>query len=140
MQTRKPLSPTPLDDAARLKRLYNERTSLSQAEFGARFDIGNQGAVWQYLNGRRPLNLKAAKGFASGLGINIEDFSPSIAQTIKAAEMWTGDSEDGVAWPFDLLDERKIQALDSSDRSLLETSVLNAASKLGLDVKKDESK
>lgn len=140
MQTRKPLSQTPQDDAARLKRLYNERTSLSQAEFGARFDIGNQGAVWQYLNGRRPLNMKAAKGFASGLGVNIEEFSPSIAQTIKAAEMWTGDNQDGAAWPFDLLDERKIQALNNSARSQLEKSVLNAAAQLGLDVKKDESK
>ena len=136
MQTRKPLSQTPQDDAARLKRLYNERTSLSQAEFGARFDIGNQGAVWQYLNGRRPLNMKAAKGFASGLGVNIEDFSPSIAQTIKAAEMWTGDSEDGGGWPFELLDQRKVQALDNDKRNELEKTILNTAHALGLDVKK----
>ncbi|MDV2115330.1 hypothetical protein [Alcaligenes faecalis] len=86
------------------------------------------------------MNMKAAKGFASGLGVNIEDFSPSIAQTIKAAEMWTGDSEDGAAWPFDLLDERKIQALENSAKTKLEKSVLNAAAQLGLDVKKDESK
>ncbi|WP_148102590.1 hypothetical protein [Alcaligenes faecalis] len=84
--------------------------------------------------------MKAAKGFASGLGVNIEDFSPSIAQTIKAAEIWTGDSEDGNTWPFNLLDERKIQALDKDARTQLEKSVLNAAAQLGLDVKKDESK
>lgn len=138
MQTRKPLSPTPEEDARRLKALYSERTKLSQTEFGARFEIGNQGAVWQYLNGRRPLSLKAAKGFAAGLGVNIEDFSPAIAETIKAAEMLTGSIDQDAVWPFSLLDERKIQALDDSARLELERSVLDAAAQLGLDVKKQD--
>lgn len=138
MQTRKPLSSTPEEDAKRLKALYGERTKLSQTEFGARFDIGNQGAVWQYLNGRRPLSLKAAKGFAAGLGVNIEDFSPAIAETIKAAEMWTGNSEQDAMWPFSMLDEHKVQALDENARLELEKLVLDTAAQLGLDVKKDE--
>lgn len=137
MATRKPLSPTSDDDARRLKELYNERTTLSQTEFGARFDIGNQGAVWQYLNGRRPLNMKAAKGFASGLGVNIEDFSPAIAEAIKAAEAWTGGGEAATQWPFNKLDEAKIQALQADHREQIEGAVLEAAAQLGLDVKKD---
>src|SRR5690606_15332376 len=136
MQTRKPLSQTPQDDAARLKRLYNERTNLSQAEFGARFDIGNQGAVWQYLNGRRPLNMKAAKGFAAGLGVNIEDFSPSIAAAIKSAEAWTTNEDQAVPWPFKRLDAAKVRALDENSLELIENSAIEAAAQLGLDVKK----
>lgn len=137
MATRKPLSPTPDDDARRLKELYNERTTLSQTEFGARFDIGNQGAVWQYLNGRRPLNMKAAKGFASGLGVNIEDFSPAIAEAIKAAEAWTSGNETATEWPFQRLDRLKIQALETAHIEQIEDAVLETAAQLGLDVKKD---
>lgn len=138
MATRKPLSPTPDDDARRLKKLYSERTTLPQAEFGARFDIGNQGAVWQYLNGRRPLNMKAAKGFASGLGVNIEDFSPSIAEVIKAAEAWTGGADDSPEWPFERLDAKKISSLAGTEKKRIEELVLGAAAQLGLDVKKSD--
>ncbi|VVE53170.1 putative phage repressor [Pandoraea communis] len=74
------LQPWQIEDAARLKSLFSARTSLSQAEFGAEFGIGSQGMVWQYLNGRRSLNSKAAAAFARGLGITISDFSPTLAK------------------------------------------------------------
>lgn len=68
-------------ESARLKELYlATRHGLSQAEFGARYAIGNQGAVWQCLNGKgMPISLKAARGFARGLGVDIAAFSPRLA-------------------------------------------------------------
>ncbi len=74
-----------IEDAARLKALYNERKGkLSQEEFGSRYEIGSQGMVWQYLNARRPLNIKAAAAFARGLGVAVADFSPKLAAEMKA--------------------------------------------------------
>ena len=71
-------------DAARLKALFEDpqHNLLSQEVFGARFDIGNQGMVWQYLNAKRPLNIRAVAAFARGLGVNIADISPTLAQEI----------------------------------------------------------
>jgi hypothetical protein len=56
----------------------------SQGAFGESFDIGNQGAVWQYLNAKTALSKKAAAGFARGLGCRIADFSPRLAAEIEA--------------------------------------------------------
>lgn len=58
---------------------------MSQEEFGSRFEIGSQGMVWQYLNARRPLNIKAATGFARGLGVDVDAFSPRLAEEIRRA-------------------------------------------------------
>ena len=80
---RTPPTPENTAEAESLKRLFTTSGhGLSQAEFGARYEIGSQGAVWQYLNGKTVLNLKAAKGFASGLGCNVIDFSPRLAAKI----------------------------------------------------------
>ncbi|MCA7086078.1 hypothetical protein K7G19_21030 [Cupriavidus sp. DB3] len=80
------LEPWQIEDAERLKSLFAERKGkLSQEEFGSRFGIGSQSMVWQYLNGRRPLNIKAATGFAQGLGVGVGDFSPRLAEEIRRA-------------------------------------------------------
>jgi len=75
-----------IGDAERLKKLYEERSpkGMSQSEFGARFNIGNQSMVSQYLNGARPLNIEAVAKFAKGLDCNIRDISPTIAQALEA--------------------------------------------------------
>lgn len=79
-----------LEDARRLKVLFDSREpKISQTEFGAKFEIGSQGMVWQYVAARRPLNIKAATAFARGLGVNVEDFSPTIAGQISAAAAQT---------------------------------------------------
>lgn len=72
------------DDARRLRALWASRMSpkLSQAAFGSQFDIGSQGMVWQYLNGHRALNPKAAAGFAMGLKCQVSDFSPRLGRDI----------------------------------------------------------
>lgn len=80
------LEPWQIDDAERLKTLYAlHKGKMSQEEFGVRFDIGRQSMVWQYLNGRRPLNIKAATNFARGLGVSVEAISPRLAEEIRRA-------------------------------------------------------
>jgi hypothetical protein len=67
-----------------LKRLFEERAEVSQAEFGTTFGLGTQGMVWQYLNGYTPLNYDAAAKFAKGLRCTIRDFSPDMADELEA--------------------------------------------------------
>jgi phage repressor protein C with HTH and peptisase S24 domain len=86
-----------LRESARLKALYESANhGLSQAAFGAMYDIGNQGAVWQCLNGKgMPISLKAAMGFARGLGVDISEFSPRLAaEASKHAEFAASASEE----------------------------------------------
>lgn len=70
-------------EARKLRELWDRSTTLTQDEFGERFDIGNQSAVGQFLSGRVPLSLKAAAGFARGLGVSVADFSPRLAAEIE---------------------------------------------------------
>lgn len=81
----KPLEPWQREDAKRLKRLYEDRCSgaITQEKFGSDHGIGTQGAVWQYLNGRRALNIEAAARFANGLRCPISDFSPTLDERIR---------------------------------------------------------
>lgn len=76
-------------EAAALKKLwdaYKRRSdSLTQKEFGERFEIGKQAAVGNFVNGKIPLSLKAAAGFAKGLDVPIQTFSPRLAE--KAASL-----------------------------------------------------
>ena len=69
-------------DADRLRLLYEQRvpTDMSQAKFGETYGIGSQGMVWQYLNGRAPLNYEAAAKFARGLRCTIADINPELAK------------------------------------------------------------
>lgn len=70
----------------------------TQGAFGQEYSVGNQAAVGFFLNGKTALSLKAARGFAKGLGCNIADFSPRLA----AQE---------TAWPFELVDRERYEAL-----------------------------
>lgn len=108
--TRKPLEDWQAQDSARLKKLFEQRTKLSQLQFGEEFDIGSQGLVWQYLNGHIPLNLGAALKFASGLGVAVKEFSPNLAKQLGHANHAEGNA---VAQIFEALPtEEKQAALD----------------------------
>lgn len=88
-------------EAARLRLLwdaFNERSRTTQAAFGEEHEIGNQSAVGQFLRGESPLSPKAARGFAKGLGCQIDDFSPRLAAMENA-------------WPFDLVERERYEAL-----------------------------
>lgn len=85
VKKRTPLEPWQVEDAARLLALWEEfrtKTKVSQAAFGSENEIGNQGAVWQYLNGRIALNRDSAVKFAKGLGVEVKAFSPTLAGEI----------------------------------------------------------
>lgn len=83
---RSKIEPVHLEEAAKLKALYEERnvgpSKLSQGAFGAEHGIGSQGMVWQYLNGKSALNLEAALKFAQALKCEVADFSPRLAETL----------------------------------------------------------
>ena len=65
-----------------LSTLFAERAQMSQREFGQRFKIGTGPMVWQYLQGNRTLNLRAACKFARGLGVEMARFSPRLANEL----------------------------------------------------------
>jgi transcriptional regulator with XRE-family HTH domain len=86
------VTPETKEEARRLSELWATRAHPSQAEFGETYGVGNQSAVGQFLRGDTPLSLKAARGFAEGLGVRIEDFSPRLAAEAAAiASMVPGD-------------------------------------------------
>lgn len=81
-----------IEDAFRLKELFDSKAQFSQEEFGRRFEVGTQGVVWQYLNARRALNIKAASAFAKGLGVPVDSFSPRLADEIRLAASHVADA------------------------------------------------
>ncbi|MCW5668160.1 MAG: hypothetical protein KIT86_00775 [Hydrogenophaga sp.] len=75
------VTPETQAEAARLSELWKNRADrMTQAEFGVKYEVGNQSAVGQFLRGEVPLSLKAAAGFASYLQCQIGDFSPRLAK------------------------------------------------------------
>lgn len=103
-KTRTPLEPWQLEDAARLKLLWDahrQKTKATQEQFGLDTGIGNQGAIWQYLNARIALNADSATRFARGMGIEVKDFSPRLATQIGAMAKTSGAQD--AAKPGELL-------------------------------------
>lgn len=80
MESKKSLTTEQLEDAARLKALYeSKKKSLGVTQYTIADELGiTQGAVGHYLNGRNALNLSVAAAFAKILHVSIADFSPSI--------------------------------------------------------------
>lgn len=72
-----------IQEATRLKALWDSRPHRTQAVFGEHYDLGNQANVGHYLNARSPLNPKAAKAFAAELGCSVADFSPRVAEELS---------------------------------------------------------
>jgi hypothetical protein len=76
------------NEARLLKAIWDAQPHDSQAEFGEKYEIGNQSAVGQFLRADAPLSMKAARGFAKGLGCQISAFSPrlaTLAEEVSAA-------------------------------------------------------
>lgn len=78
------ISPQQAEECARLKRLFLEKSPMSQREFAKRYNIGSAANLGHYLNGNRALNMKIASVIAVGLGIDVRDFSPRLADQIAA--------------------------------------------------------
>ncbi|WP_313384779.1 LexA family transcriptional regulator [Pantoea sp.] len=85
---KKPLSSEQLQDALRLKAIYESKKNalgLSQEAVADALGVG-QSAIASLLNGVNALNPSNAAALARVLKVNVEDFSPSIANEI--AEMY----------------------------------------------------
>lgn len=88
------ITETNIQDAERLKAIFERRKreakargiKFNQAVFGEKYEW-SQGAVGQYLNATIPLNLSAALKFAEGLGVKLEDFSPTLASQVGDTEI-----------------------------------------------------
>lgn len=72
------------EEARRLRAIWDATPHDTQAVFGEKYGIGNQSSVGQFLHGTVPLSMKAASGFATGLGCSVADFSPRLDGKIKA--------------------------------------------------------
>lgn len=82
MEKKTNLTPEQIEDAKRLKAIYEAKKKelgISQQDIADALGI-SQGAVGHYLNGRNQLNTLAAAKFAEILQVKIEDFSPSLAK------------------------------------------------------------
>lgn len=130
------IEPIHVEESAALKRLFETHQKMSQAAFGAEFGLGTQGNVWQYLNAKSPLNAAAAVKFAKGLGVEVREFSPRLAQEIEnLSEGVTSEAGPEVAaWPFRRINEAKVRALDRQQQLLFEAAIISAAFDAGLDV------
>ncbi|MBV6304904.1 helix-turn-helix domain-containing protein [Candidimonas humi] len=135
MATQTKLEPWQIEDAQRLDALFKTRARLNQTDFGDHYGIGTQGMVWQYLSARRGLNIKAAAAFSRGLGVPIDEFSPTLATQIEQAAERIETAMN--AWPFISIDQSKVRQLDGSRRAQLEAAILIAAAQVGLDIKKE---
>lgn len=95
METKKSLTTEQLEDARRLKALYeSKKKELGVTQYTIADELGiTQGAVGHYLNGRNALNVEVASGFAKLLQISISDFSRSIAAKVaEQAESLNGET------------------------------------------------
>ncbi|MBP9032773.1 MAG: helix-turn-helix transcriptional regulator [Pseudomonadales bacterium] len=119
-QRRAKIEPIHLEEAAKLRAIYERVNAgpnkLSQLAFGQQFDIGTQGMVWQYLNGKSALNLDAALKFARGLQCEVADFSPRLAASLKppaARAPLAPETHEPGARPFIDRDTIAVQVFDA---------------------------
>lgn len=131
------IEPIHVEESEALARLFKQHSKLSQAAFGAEYDLGTQGNVWQYLKARSPLNISAAVKFANGLGVDVRDFSPRLADEIDQLIEGVPDTEAGSdAWPFKSVSQAKIVALTPKQILDLEAALMDAAFRVGVDILK----
>lgn len=132
--SRKPISESQLDDANRLKELWQTRKNelfLTQAKVAEAIGV-TQGAINGYLNGSWPLNIKVAMIFARELHCRVADFSPSIQSEIDAIAAYSTSQSASTlallqsiepninAWPFLDIKAMEIDNLSLSDKLKLE--------------------
>lgn len=83
---RRPLTPEELEDAKRLRKLWNERRDdlhLNQTMAAKAFGFHSQAAISQYINARVPLNMTAAAKFAKLLRTGVDQISPRFGRLVE---------------------------------------------------------
>lgn len=132
------LAPWQIEDAARLRALFDARTELvgkkpiSQADFGEKYGIGSQGMVSQYLQARRPLNVDAAVAFARGLGAPIDAFSPRLAAFIQNASAFASRAEGQNAQAAGVAGIRRVIAMDEPSEPTTPIKRVNLSLQAGI--------
>lgn len=94
---KKPLTADQLEDAKRLKAIYESKKSalkLSQESIADALSVG-QSAIAALLNGVNALNASNAAALARVLQVSVGDFSPSLASEIQ--EMYKSVSTERMA-------------------------------------------
>ncbi|AYH09393.1 peptidase S24 [Pectobacterium parmentieri] len=102
MEKKKPLTTEQLEDAKRLKALYESKKKslgVTQQQIADELDI-TQGAVGHYLNGRNALNVAVASVFAKILQVPMSDFSPTLASDASSYAS-TADTNVTYAGPYE---------------------------------------
>lgn len=98
-QKKKPLTPEQLEDAKRLKAVYEARKAergISQDDVADALGVG-QSAIASLLNGVNALNASNASELARFFNVGVEEFSPSIASEI--AQMYSALGQEGKSIP-----------------------------------------
>ena len=131
IKTTKPKVPDlqKIEDAERLLNFYEKKIkgNKSQIEFGEDSGIGSQGMVYQYLQGKRPLNIIAATKFAAAIGCKISDFSPSLAKDILEAARYV---EGAGSWPHEYLPKDRFMRRSKRERGNLELLLIEKLEEL----------
>jgi hypothetical protein len=114
------------EESRLLKAIWDERSQLTQAEFGHQYGIGSQAAVGFFLNGRSAISLKAARGFATGLGCSISEFSKRLAAEVESANAVNGTAMTRASdanWPFTTVTpDQYFEVLSQTQRDILEAT------------------
>lgn len=99
MENKKPLTTEQLEDAKRLKALYeSKKKQLGITQYTIADELGiSQGAVGHYLNGRIGLNVPIASGFAKILQAPISEFSQSLSKEVSAYS--SSNSDEAIKQP-----------------------------------------
>lgn len=88
------------EESRKLRALWDTRANrMSQAEFGQVYEIGSQAAVGHFLNANAAISMKAAKGFARGLGCDIAAFSERLAKEASELAVVSGGSSKALFTP-----------------------------------------
>lgn len=86
----KPLSEEQIQDAHRLRKEYervrDERGGLTQEQLAFMCGWKTQGAVFQYISGKIPLNPKALIKFSKALEVDPKSISPNLSKYIVDLE------------------------------------------------------
>lgn len=91
------------EEADALKKRF---TKVNRAKFARDFGVkGGQAAIYQHINGIRPINLDAAKAYAQGFGCSLEEISPRLAQQVASVAAVQSNNAQAVEapskpWPF----------------------------------------
>lgn len=120
---------TPEEEAEKLKARF---AGVNRAAFAREHQVkGGQAVVYQHINGIRPINLDAAKAYAAGFRVSLEEISPRLAKEVAEATVLTQDRsifDQAVAdakpkdWPFSASREA-FDALKPADREALDRVV-----------------